>query len=323
MKVLVTGGAGYIGSVTVARLLEKGYKVIVFDNLERGHKEAIDKKASFIEGDLRNRDSILSAIKNTRPDAVIHFAAYALVGESMLNPAMYFQNNVNGGINLLEAMDKYNVKRLVFSSSCATYGDPGKKFISEETPQLPTNPYGESKLVFEKIAMWFMQRKELHAVFLRYFNACGAAAGRGEDHEPETHLIPLVIKTALKQMPYVKIMGNNYPTPDGTCVRDYIHIDDLASAHILALSTAHKGPFNLGIGRGYSVKEIIGAAEKVVGTKIPYKITERRPGDPPHLVAANKKAIKLLGWKPRYTDIEKIIKTAWQWHKDHPSGYGG
>jgi len=321
MKVLVTGGAGYIGSVASVRLLEKGHEVIVFDNLERGHKESIDKRAVFIEGDLRDRRSIASAIKKTSPDAVMHFAAYALVGESMSNPAMYFQNNVNGGINLLEAMDQFGVKRFVFSSSCATYGDPGTEFIAEDMPQKPTNPYGESKLAIEKIAIWFMERKGLHPVFLRYFNACGAAVGRGEDHDPETHIIPIILKTALKQKSCVEIMGNDYPTPDGTCIRDYIHIDDLATAHILALTTPHKGAFNLGIGRGYSVKEVITAAQNVVGFEIPFRIAPRRSGDPPRLVAANTKAINLLGWKPIYTNLENIIATAWEWHKNHPRGY--
>ena len=321
MKVFVTGGAGYIGSVTSVRLLEAGYEVVIFDNLERGHKESIDKRTVFIEGDLRDKASIISAIRKTVPDAVMHFAAYALVGESMVNPAMYFQNNVNGGVNLLEAMDQCGVKRFVFSSSCATYGDPGLELIDENTLQKPTNPYGESKLIIEKIAMWFSERKGLHPVFLRYFNACGAAAGQGEDHDPETHIIPIILKTALKQRPYVEIMGNDYPTSDGTCIRDYIHIDDLASAHILALTTPHEGAFNLGIGRGYSVKEVLTAAQKVVGFEIPFKIAAKRPGDPPRLVAANAKAVNYLGWKPKYTKLEDIIATAWEWHKNHPHGY--
>jgi len=323
MKVLVTGGSGYIGSVTTRHLLDAGHVVTIFDNLERGHREAVSPGAQLVQGDLRDRDAIMKAMRDARPDAVIHFAAYALVGESMADPAMYFRNNVGGGIHLLEAMDSCGVRRLVFSSSCATYGDPGKDQISEDTPQRPTNPYGESKLMFERIAAWFMQQRGLHPVYLRYFNACGATAEYGEDHDPETHIIPLVLKTALGKRKQVQILGDDYPTPDGTCIRDYIHIVDLAQAHMLALTTKHTGAFNLGIGHGYSVKEVVDTARKVTGRPIAAEVAKRRPGDPPRLVAANGKAMTTLGWKPHFTELGGIIESAWKWHRDHPDGYAG
>lgn len=322
MKTLVTGGAGYIGSVTVERLIEAGHEVIVFDNLERGHRSAVDPRASLITGDLRELSSIESALKQTRPAAVMHFAAYALVGESMTNPDKYFANNVKGGINLAEAMLKAGVKKIVFSSTCATYGQPDKMPITEDTPQRPANPYGESKLMLEKILDWMGRTFGLQSVFLRYFNACGASVKFGEDHDPETHLIPGIIQAALGQKKEFEIFGNDYATPDGTCIRDYIHIEDLAQAHMLALTGSHTGAFNLGTGGGYSVLEVIAAFRKVTGIDVPVRIMPRRPGDPERLVADASKTAKVLGWRPARGALEDIISSAWAWHKSHPNGYG-
>jgi UDP-glucose 4-epimerase len=321
MKVLVTGGAGYIGSVTSELLLDKGHEVVVFDNLERGHREAVDARARLVLGDLRNQGEIQAAMREVRPDAVVHFAAYALVGESMEKPELYFRNNLAGAMNLAEAMLSCDVGQIVFSSTCATYGQPAEVPIREETPQRPTNPYGESKLAFEKVLSWYHERRGMKAAYLRYFNACGATKRFGEDHEPETHIIPNVLKVALGRRPDVQVFGDDYDTPDGTCVRDYIHIVDLAQAHILALTGGHSGPFNLGTGNGYSVKEVIEAAREVTGHAIPMKMSERRPGDPARLVAAAGKARTVLGWNPVYTDMRAIVESAWAWHLSHPNGY--
>jgi UDP-glucose 4-epimerase len=321
MKVFVTGGAGYIGSVTVEFLLNKGCEVVVFDNLERGHKVAIDERAQFIKGDLRNYEDIFSAISQTAPDAVMHFAAYALVGESMVSPEAYFRNNVAGGINLAEAMLHNNIKKIVFSSTCATYGQPEEVPIKEETPQKPENPYGESKLMFEKILLWYQQVHSFSPVFLRYFNACGATEKYGEDHTPETHLIPNIIRMALGKTKSLSIFGNDYSTKDGTCIRDYIHIVDLANAHWLALVKDVSGAFNLGTGTGCSVMEVVKAVESATGKKINVVIAPRRPGDPPLLVADYAKAARLLGWQPAMSSIENIVKSAWLWHKTHTEGY--
>jgi len=322
MKVLVTGGAGYIGSVTVELLLNGGHEVVIFDNLERGHRSAIDERARLIEGDLRNQAEIENAIQQTRPDGVMHFAAYALVGESMARPEMYFANNVKGGINLAEAMLKNGVKKIVFSSSCATYGQPDKMPITENMPQHPTNPYGESKLMFEKILDWFGRIHGFQSVFLRYFNAAGASSKFGEDHTPETHLIPNIMEVALGKKEELQIYGNDYDTPDGTCIRDYIHIEDLAQAHLLALTGRQIGPFNLGTGTGCSVREVLQAANEIIGKKIPAKILPRRPGDPARLVADAAKACSILAWKPLKSSIRDIISSAWTWHKKNPHGYG-
>lgn len=321
MKVFVTGGAGYIGSVTTELLLDEGHEVVVFDNLGRGHRKAVDKRAKFINGDLREKDSIFKAMKSVKPGAVLHFAAFALVPESMAEPEIYFRNNVVGGINLVEAMLLSGVGRIVFSSTCATYGQPEKVPITEDLPQKPTNPYGESKLMFERILLWYEKLHGMAPVFLRYFNACGATEKFGEDHDPETHIIPNVLKVALGKQKKVKIFGDDYATPDGTCIRDYIHIVDLAQAHILALKSKHTGAFNLGNGSGYSVKEVVDTARKITGRKIEAEISPRRPGDPPRLIACADKARKILGWKPEYPDLESIIDSAWKWHKAHPRGY--
>jgi len=322
MNILVTGGAGYIGSVTSEMLLDAGHMVTVFDNLGRGHRAAIDPRASFIQGDLCDRAAISGAVQRVQPEAVLHFAAFALVGESMETPQMYFGNNVIGGLNLAEAMLSHDVRKIVFSSTCATYGQPDKVPITEETLQRPQNPYGESKLMFEKVLHWYHERNGLQPVFLRYFNACGATEKYGEDHTPETHLIPLVLQVALGQRPSAKIFGDDYDTPDGTCLRDYIHIVDLARAHMLALEKDVSGPFNLGTGTGNSVREVIEACRAVTGHAIPAELAARRPGDPARLVASAEKAKRELGWAPAHTQIEEIVESAWRWHQRHPNGYG-
>ncbi len=322
MKILVTGGAGYIGSVTTEMLLNEGHEVVVFDSLEFGHREAVDSRARLIVGDLRQAEQILGAMKETRPEAVVHFAAYALVGESMEKPERYFRNNLGGGMNLAEAMLACGVGKIVFSSTCATYGQPDAVPIREDTPQRPTNPYGESKLAFEKVLNWYHDLHGMQATYLRYFNACGATQRLGEDHTPETHLIPLVLQTALGQRASVKIFGDDYDTPDGTCLRDYIHIEDLARAHLCALTSGKSGPFNLGIGRGYSVKEVVETARAVTGRPIAAEMAPRRAGDPARLVAAADKARSVLGWVPVHTELREIIAGAWAWHQAHPHGYG-
>jgi len=322
MKVFLTGGAGYIGSVTSELLLNEGHEVVVFDNLGRGHREAIDPRAVFIEGDLRDRDSIANAMAEAKPDAVVHFAAYALVGESMEKPEIYFRNNVVGGINLAEAMIANDVKKIVFSSTCATYGQPEIVPITEDETQKPQNPYGESKLMFEHTLKWHQALHGLQPVFLRYFNACGATDKYGEDHDPETHLIPIILQVALGQRDSIKIFGDDYNTPDGTCIRDYIHIVDLAQAHILALEKDVSGPFNLGTGSGNSVREVIEACRKVTGHPIPADLAPRRPGDPDKLIAGAEKANTVLGWIPQFDDIHTIVESAWKWHQAHPNGYG-
>ena len=321
MHVFVTGGAGYIGSVTTELLLDAGYRVTVFDNLGRGHQAAIDPRATFIEGDLCNRDAIFDALQQAQPDAVMHFAAFALVGESMETPQIYFQNNVVGALNLADAMVAAHTRKIVFSSTCATYGQPDVVPITEDEKQLPQNPYGESKLMFEKMLDWYRQIHGIKPVFLRYFNACGATERYGEDHDPETHLIPLVLRVALGQREDVKIFGDDYATPDGTCIRDYIHILDLAAAHICALEKDVVGAFNLGTGQGHSVLEVIEACRAVTGHPIPAKVVSRRPGDPARLVASPQKAADELGWRAKYPDIASIVESAWSWHHAHPQGY--
>lgn len=322
MKVLVTGGAGYIGSGTVERLLEEGYETIVFDNLERGHRNAVDGRAAFIRGDLRDRESIARAMLDTKPDAVVHFAAYALVGESMSEPERYFGNNVAGGINLVDAMLKARVGKIVFSSTCATYGEPDTDRIAEDTVQRPTNPYGDSKLMLEKILAWHHRAHRLEYVVLRYFNAAGAFGKCGEDHDPETHLIPNVLDVALRRADAVRIFGADYGTPDGTCVRDYVHVWDLARAHVMALAGhRHCCALNLGTGRGYSVLQVVETARAVTGRPIPTATCPRRRGDPPRLVADCAKAGAALGWVPERSDLEQIVESAWMWRLEHPDGY--
>jgi UDP-glucose 4-epimerase len=321
MKVFVTGGAGYIGSICVEQLLNENYKVHVYDNLSEGHRKAVDPRAEFTEGDLADKPLLFRTLEQIRPDAVMHFAANALVGESMTNPSKYFRNNVGNGVNLLEGCVQAGVNKFVFSSTCAIFGIPKKVPIREDLPKAPINPYGESKLMFETILDWYHRIHDLDYVCLRYFNAAGATAYFGEHHWQETHLIPNVLKVALGQRKQVDIFGTDYPTPDGTCIRDYVHILDLAQAHILALNFDGSDLFNLGSGDGYSVRQVIDAARTVTGHEIPTVDQPRREGDPPKLVGDSKKIRKILGWSPSCQSIKEIVHSAWNWHRSHPNGY--
>ncbi|HOX02892.1 MAG TPA: UDP-glucose 4-epimerase GalE [Candidatus Paceibacterota bacterium] len=321
MNVLVTGGAGYIGSVCVEVLLDAGHEVAVFDNLTEGHRSAVDPRARFIVGCLSDREEAAAALRASRAEAVIHFAASALVGESMKNPGKYFRNNVAHGLNLLDAMVKAGARKVVFSSTCATYGMPDRVPIGEDTPQRPINPYGESKRMFERVLEWYRQVHGLEFVAFRYFNAAGATARCGEHHRQETHLIPRILGVALGQASAAEVYGVDYPTPDRTCVRDYIHVVDLADAHVRAMGPGPIGFYNLGNGDGYSVREVIRACERVTGRAIPVVEKPRRPGDPPVLVAAAEKARIELGWRPRHASLDEIVASAWRWHRDHPQGY--
>jgi len=321
MKLFVTGGAGYIGSVTSELLLDQGHDVVIFDNLDRGHREAVDDRAQLIVGDLQNKNDIHDALMRTRPDAILHFAAFALVGESMEYPERYFNNNVIGGIHLADSMVEAGVHKIIFSSTCATYGQPDVMPMNETLPQRPTNPYGESKLMLEKVLLWYQRLHQIEPVFLRYFNACGATEKFGEDHDPESHLIPILLQVPLGKREKVSIFGEDYDTPDGSCIRDYIHIVDLAQAHILALKEGVSGAFNLGTGDGFSVKQVLDVARSVTGFDIPAEVAPRRPGDPAKLIASSEKAHSVLGWKPKYPDLETIVQHAWNWHKAHPDGY--
>ena len=321
MNVFVTGGAGYIGSVCVEELLNAGHQVTVFDNLTEGHRSAVDGRAKFVPGCFSDAALIKNAVRDSKAEAILHFAANALVGESMTNPSKYFRNNVGSALNLLDAAVACGVKKFVFSSTCATYGPPDRVPMTEDLPQRPINPYGESKLMFEKILLWYRQLHGLEFVAFRYFNAAGASEKFGEHHRIESHLIPNVLKVALGQAKQCEIYGTDYPTPDGTCIRDYIHIKDLAQAHILGLAPGKTGFYNLGNGDGYSVKQVIAMCEKITGMKIPALEKPRRAGDPPKLVAAATKAITELGWKPKYPKLEDIVATAWAWHKKNPTGY--
>ena len=322
MKILVTGGAGYIGSICVEEMLNRGHEVAVLDNLTEGHRAAIDPRATFYHADLADRVAVGLAVGEFAPEAVMHFAANALVGESMTNPSKYFRNNVANGINLLDALVDHGVKRFVFSSTCATFGVPERMPIDESLPQRPINPYGESKLLFEKILRWYDEIHGLRYTALRYFNAAGASERFGEDHRIETHLIPNVLKVALGQKEAVEIYGNDYETPDGTCIRDYIHILDLADAHIRALDRTESGFYNLGTGGGTSVKEVIDCCRRVTGREIKALEKPRRPGDPPRLIASSDKIRRELGWQPKFQDIETIVRSAWAWHVKNPAGYG-
>lgn len=322
MKILVVGGAGYIGSVCAELLLDEGHTVCIFDNLSEGHRAAVDSRAEFIEGDLTSSDEIQSALTAFRPEAVMHFAASALVAESMEKPSKYFRNNIGNGLNLLDAMVATGVNQLVFSSTCAIFGPPERLPIDETLPKRPINPYGESKLAFEKILRWYGEIHGLRFVSLRYFNAAGASEKFGEEHRVETHLIPNVLKVALGQKPNVEIYGTDYDTPDGTCIRDYIHILDLSRAHILALKSAKSEFYNLGTGGGTSVRKVIESCRKITGHKIPVVEKPRRPGDPARLVAASDKIQRKLNWQPKFQSIDAIIESAWRWHQKFPNGYG-
>jgi UDP-glucose 4-epimerase len=323
MNVFVTGGAGYIGSVCVEELLNAGHNVTVYDNLSEGHRSAIDSRAMFIEARMENgaNQNIAEVLGGAKAEAVVHFAANALVGESMTNPSKYFTNNVTNGLRLLDAAVANGVKKFVFSSTCATYGPPDQVPMTEDLPQRPINPYGESKLIFEKILKWYSQIHGLEFVAFRYFNAAGATEKFGEHHRIETHLIPNVLKVALGQVEQCEVYGSDYATPDGTCIRDYIHIVDLAQAHILALRPGAQGFYNLGNGGGYSVLEVIRMCERVSGKTIKRVDKPRRTGDPPKLVASAGRAMKELGWKPKFPELEQIVATAWNWHARHPRGY--
>ena len=322
MNVFVTGGAGYIGSACVEELLNAGHQVTVFDSLVEGHRQAVDGRATFVQGCLSDAELVKQSVRTAKAEAVIHFAAFAQVGESMTHPAKYFRNNVANGLNLLEAARENGVRKFVFSSTCATFGIPERMPIDETLPQKPVNPYGESKLMFERMLQWYQQLHGLEFVAFRYFNAAGATKRFGEDHRIETHLIPNVLKVALGQKEQCDIFGTDYPTPDGTCIRDYIHILDLAQAHILALQPGKCGFFNLGNGEGYSVREVIDTCQRVSGRPIKAVEKPRRPGDPPRLIAAATKVRTELGWNPQYPKLEQIVSSAWAWHVQHPQGYG-
>ncbi|MCI6872511.1 MAG: UDP-glucose 4-epimerase GalE [Streptococcus hyointestinalis] len=329
MAILVLGGAGYIGSHMVDRLIEKGdEEVVVVDNLVTGHRQAVHKKARFYEGDIADKDFMRKVFsENPEIDAIIHFAAFSLVAESVAEPLKYFDNNTAGMISLLEVMREFDVKKIVFSSTAATYGIPEEVPILETTPQNPINPYGESKLMMETIMKWTDQAYGIKFVALRYFNVAGAkpAGSIGEDHGPETHLLPIVLQVAQGKRDKLMIFGDDYQTPDGTNVRDYVHPFDLADAHLLAVDYLRSGKpstaFNLGSSTGFSNLQIVEAARRVTGAAIPMEIAERRPGDPDTLVASSQKAREVLGWKPVFDDIDKIIETAWAWHSSHPNGY--
>lgn len=328
MRVLVTGGAGYVGSHTVWELLEAGHEPAVFDDLSKGHKAAVPDGVPLFVGSLADQSALEEVFASFRPEAVMHFAGSTQVGESVTHPGLYFRNNIGAGLNLLDAMVRAGVKSIVFSSTAAVYGEPTTVPIPEDHPKAPTNPYGESKLFFEAILRRYEAAHGIRSVALRYFNAAGAhPSGRiGEDHTPETHLIPIVLQAALGQRENVTVFGTDYPTEDGTCIRDYVHVCDLASAHILALKALADGApsdaYNLGNGQGFSVRQVIDVAEEVVGKPIPQAEGHRRPGDPAVLVASSDKARAKLGWRPAYPDLKTIIETAWRWHKNHPHGYG-
>jgi len=325
MSILVTGGAGYIGSVTVEALRRRGQKVVVIDNLVYGHRNAVDASVPFYEGDIGDKEIVSRIIAEHSVTACMHFSAYAYVGESVQQPQKYFQNNVRQTLDLLDVLLEHNVKQIVFSSTCATYGEPQYTPIDEQHPQQPTNPYGWSKLMIERVLEAYSAAYGLRYVALRYFNASGATATRGEDHFPETHLIPLVLFAALGKLSHISVFGTDYPTPDGTAIRDYIHVSDLAEAHLLALDHLDNGggsdAFNLGNGSGFSVNEVIAAARSVTGREINVANAPRRPGDPSKLIANAEKAVRILGWQPKITGIEEIIASAWKWHTEHPEGY--
>ena len=327
MSILVCGGAGYIGSHTVHQLVEKGEDVVIVDNLQTGHMGAVNPKAKFYKGDIREAEVLDRIFTENKIDAVVHFAANSLVGESMTNPLKYFNNNVYGMQVLLEAMVRHGIDKIVFSSTAATYGEPERIPIMEDDRTEPTNPYGQSKLIMEKMMKWVSLANGIRYVSLRYFNAAGAIedGSIGEDHSPETHLIPLILQVPLGKRDHITVFGEDYPTPDGTCLRDYIHVLDLADAHVLAIDYLRRGGesniFNLGNGQGFSVKEMIEAAREATGLDIKVEIGERRAGDPAQLIASSEKARKVLGWQPKFTDVKAVIGTAWKWHRQHPDGY--
>jgi UDP-glucose 4-epimerase len=323
MKILVTGGAGYIGSIVVEELIQAGDSVIVFDNIYQGHRAAVHPEAVFVEGSLADPSAVDSAINEHRPDAIMHFASYTLVGESMQNPFLYLGDNVINGLNLLQSAIKYDVRRFILSSTANLFDDPERLPIDETERIVPGSPYGESKYILERILYWLDRVHSFRYAALRYFNAAGASVERGEDHHPEFHLIPIVLQVAAGQRDKVMIFGDDYPTRDGTCVRDYVHVLDLAQAHILALHALDQGSrvYNLGNGQGFSVKEVIETAREITGHAIPAEVAARRPGDPAELIASSDKIQRELGWKPKYPSLRDIIESAWNWHLSHPDGY--
>jgi UDP-glucose 4-epimerase len=325
MNILLTGGAGYIGSIVSEQLIERGEQVIVFDNLYQGHRPAVHPRAKFIQGDLADRAAVKQVFDENPIDAVMHFASYTLVGESMEKPFKYIGDNVTNGLNLLQETVAHGVRRFILSSTANLFDRPARMPIDEDEQIVPGSPYGESKYLLERILAWLDRTAGLKFAALRYFNAAGASERFGEDHNPETHLIPLVLKVALGQLPQIQVFGGDYPTPDGTCVRDYIHVIDLAQAHILALQALDRGSrlYNLGNGQGFSVKQVIETARQVTGRPIPYVVRDRRPGDPATLIASSERIRRELGWQPQYPRLEDILNSAWQWHLRHPGGYEG
>ncbi|MCC7107104.1 MAG: UDP-glucose 4-epimerase GalE [Chloroflexi bacterium] len=332
MRVLVTGGAGYIGSVVVEELLRRDHEVVVYDSLYKGHRQAVAEGADFIQGDLLDTDLLRATLSERGVEAAVHMAADSLVGESVEQPGKYYRNNVVASLNLANGLVELGITRLVLSSTAAVYGEPAKQPIEESDPTGPTNTYGETKLAFERALHWYGQAHGLRYASLRYFNAAGASAEHGEDHTPESHLIPIVLQTAAGQRPYVTVFGDDYPTRDGTCVRDYIHVVDLARAHVLALEALHRQPapagaigftYNLGRGGGgYTVREVIDAARRVTGRDIPVQVGARRAGDPAVLVASSERIRRELGWRPERQDLGVIVESAWRWLLGHPHGYG-
>jgi len=324
MRVLVTGGAGYIGSIVSAELLRAGHQVIVYDDLSHGHRRALPEGAEVIIGEVGEREALRRVFQQHRPEAVMHFAALIEAGESMRSPERYFRNNTASSLTLLECMLQHDCKRLVFSSTAALYGNPERTPIQEDAPLVPTNAYGESKLLVERMLAWFHRIHGLRYASLRYFNAAGGAGALGEDHQPESHLIPLVLQVAQGKRPSISIYGTDYATPDGTCIRDYVHVLDLASAHVLALNALAARDqliYNLGNGRGFSVRQVVEVARKVTGHVIAAEDAPRRPGDPAVLVASSEKICRELGWQPRYPELEQIVASAWEWRRQHPNGY--
>jgi UDP-glucose 4-epimerase len=327
MSILVTGGAGYIGSIVTEELIKRDEEVVVFDNLSYGHRAAVHPEAGFVEGDLADRGAIESLFRRHNIDAVMHFASYTLVGESMEHPFMYLGANVTNGLNLLHTAVNHGVRRFILSSTANLFDKPERIPIDEEERIIPGSPYGESKRILERVLLWLDRIYGFRYAALRYFNAAGASPNgeRGEDHDPETHLIPITLQVALGQRDEVIIFGDDYPTRDGTCVRDYVHVVDLAQAHILALEALDRGSrtYNLGNGRGFTVKEVVETCREVTGRPIPAEVGDRRPGDPPTLIAGSEKIQAELGWEPQYPDLQTIVAHAWHWHRTHPRGYGG
>ena len=325
MNILVTGGAGYIGSVTTEKLISRGHRVVVLDNLATGHREAVHPEAAFVRADVADTDAVRRAVREHEVEAALHFAAFSLVGESMREPFKYFDNNSAGTLRLLETLVNENVTRFVLSSTAALFGLPERLPIAEDAPIKPGSVYGESKWLIERMLGWLKETSGLGYTTLRYFNAAGASARYGEDHDPETHLIPLVLQVAAGEREGIQIFGDDYPTPDGTCVRDYVHVQDLAEAHLLAVEALEPGEghaYNLGNGQGFSVQEVIEVCREVTGRPIPTRLAPRRPGDPAALVADSGLIRRELGWRPRYTELRDIVASAWAWHQAHPDGYG-